>query len=648
MHFDADAIFGPGGLLAENLPNYECRTEQIAMAEHVYQALINERHALIEAGTGVGKSLAYLIPLIYYTVNQGKRAVVATNTITLQEQLFTKELPFLAEVLPLEFQAEVFKGRRNYLCLARLKEHEQKDLLGLADPGWRLLREWAATTTTGDRSEAPSQISGSIWSMVCCEKESCSEELCPEFGQCFYWQLRHRLNKAQIIITNHAMLLAHLQTGGNVLPSFDTVVIDEAHNLEETATSAFSHELNREQFLALHRTGVSLHSRLDGMVPAMSLMEMRVALDQVTAEANRYFQAIAPLLDGNTITLDEHTVAHFTRTDLPRLLDDLLNSLEMGEVEDSEGAALLNQFKEFTKNLRVDVELVLSAADPHFVFWAEHVNGEPTLTAAPILVQDELAEKLFAQIPSAILTSATLSTNGSFAYTKERIGLWEADELILGSPFNYKEQAILCVPYEAKPPRHPLYAKYTAYLILHTAAAARGGVMALFTSYRLMDEVADLIEEKLTEEGYSLFVQGDGPRGQLIEEFRQTPRAVLFGTNSFWEGVDIPGDALRAVVITRLPFAVPDRPVTAARLRAIEEAGGNAFMEYSVPQAILRLKQGFGRLIRTRQDRGAVVILDERIINSGYGSQFLSSLPPAHFTREITSLREFIGGNPSS
>ena len=283
MHFDAEAIFGPGGLLAQSLPGYECRIEQIAMAEHVYQALANEHHALIEAGTGVGKSLAYLIPLIYYTVAEGKRAVVATNTITLQEQLFTKELPFLAEVLPLDFQAEVFKGRRNYLCLARLKEHEQKDLLGMTEPGWRLLREWAAATTTGDRSEAPSQIPSAIWSMVCCEKESCPEELCPEFGRCYYWQLRHRLNKAQIIVTNHAMLLAHLQSGGNVLPSFDAVVIDEAHNLEDTATNAFSHELNRERFLGLHRTGVSLHGKLDGMVPAISIMEMRVAQDQVTA-----------------------------------------------------------------------------------------------------------------------------------------------------------------------------------------------------------------------------------------------------------------------------------------------------------------------------------------------------------------------------
>ena len=249
--------------------------------------------------------------------------------------------------------------------------------------------------------------------------------------------------------------------------------------------------------------------------------------------------------------------------------------------------------------------------------------------------------ELFRQVPSAI-ASATLSTAGSPRMSRTASAFLGA-ELILGSPFDFQSQAVLCVPQEAKHPRHPLYAKYTAYLILHTAAAAQGGTLALFTSYRLMDEVAGLVEDKLAQEGYTLLVQGDGPRGQLLEEFRTTQKAVLFGTNSFWEGVDVAGDALRAVVITRLPFAVPDRPVIAARLRAIERAGGNAFLEYSVPQAVLRLKQGFGRLIRTRRDRGAVVILDDRIVSSSYGSQFLDSLPPAHFTRDITALRSVFG-----
>ncbi|MGI6147899.1 MAG: ATP-dependent DNA helicase [Limnochordia bacterium] len=638
MQFDAESIFGPSGLLAQYLPGYEFRQEQLVMAEHIAHALAGQRHALVEAGTGVGKSLAYLIPLIYYAAGEGKRAVVATHTITLQEQLFTKDLPFLAQALPVEFTAEVFKGRRNYLCLARLQEQTQKNLLHLTDPSWRQLLDWAAATTTGDRSEVP-QIPTAIWNVVCCEKETCPEELCPLFDQCFYWKLRHKLSRAQLIVTNQALFLADLQAGGSILPKYDAVVIDEAHNLEEVATTCFSQELSREKFFALHRTGVSLIGKLEGLVPAVLLVDLRLTLDQVTMEAARYFDAILPLITPPTTALDDGNWRDFARTELPRLLEELVDSLDFGELDDGEANALAVQLKDFATNLGQTVNLILSGSDPGYVYWAELQGSEAVLFAAPIAVQDELADKLFSQVPTAILTSATLSTNGSFAYTKDRVGLVEADELILGSPFDFQRQAVLCVPHEAKPPRHPLYAKYTAYLILHTAAAAQGGTLALFTSYRLMDEVADLVAEKLAQEGYTLLVQGDGPRGQLLDEFRTTPRAVLFGTNSFWEGIDIPGDALRAVVITRLPFAVPDRPVTAARLRAIEQAGGNAFLQYSVPQAILRLKQGFGRLIRTHQDRGAVVILDERVISAGYGSQFLNSLPPAHFTRDIGALR---------
>lgn len=642
LEFKSQDLFGPSGTLEQHLPNYEYRQEQVTMADHVYQALINESHAIVEAGTGVGKTLAYLIPLIYFTVGQKKRAVIATHTITLQEQLFEKDIPFLRTVLPIDFKVEVFKGRSNYLCLRRLQEvlHGQGGQLALLD-NLEQLNLWVQTTETGDRNDAPSPIPQELWAAICCEKESCPEELCPHFRDCFYWGLRHKLSDAQIIVTNQAMLLADIRTEGSVLPKYHAVVVDEAHNLEDVATNSFSQEINRETLFAYYRTGVQLQAALQGLVPEYIVQDFRVTLDELAKEVGRYFSAIGPLITGFTTIIDETNRSDFAQTSLPKQLGEMGELIMECDLEESEVSGLVTQFDEFTTNLKNTLESIMAANDPQYVYWAEMQNGEPTLIAAPIDVSSTLQAALFADVPSVVLTSATLSTNQSFDYIRHRLGFQQANELILGSPFDYSKQAVLCVPYQAKHPNHNQYPQFTAYLILHTAAATQGGVLALFTSYYLMDTVAELIQPKLDEVGYSLFKQGDGPRLGLINDFQSTPHALLFGTNSFWEGVDIPGEALKAVVITRLPFAVPDRPVTAARLRAIEAGGGNSFVEYSVPQAILRLKQGFGRLIRTSSDYGGVVILDERILSASYGAQFIASLPPARFTRDIEELRAF-------
>ena len=645
LSFDAEELLGPKGLLAKTLSNYEYRPEQVEMSKHVYEALKNGTHGVIEAGTGVGKSLAYLLPLIHYTVEEKKLAVVATHTITLQEQLFQKDIPFLKEVLPCEFNVEVFKGRGNYLCLRRWQELVQGrgNQLGLVD-NLELLSRWVQETKTGDYNESPHAIPWELWSEIRCEKESCAEELCSYFGQCFYWSLRHRLGQAHLVITNQAMLLADARAEGRVLPGYDGVIIDEAHNLEEVATSTYSHELKREGFLAYYRTGTQLQATLRDIVPEYVIQDLNIILDELIREAGQYFAQMEHLITGYTVPLTEENRPHFIQTSLPKHLKDIQNVLKDCNLEeDGEVSGLLEQFALFTERLLTTLDLILLGNDPDFAYWAEIQNGEPALIAAPIRVGQLLEETLFEKTPSVILTSATLSTNQSFDYIQSQLGLKEASGLILGSPFAYDKQAILCVPREAKNPNHPRYTHYVAYLILRTLAYTRGGVLALFTSYSLMDEVADAICPKLDEVGYTLFKQGEGPRLGLIRDFQDQPRSLLFGTNSFWEGIDLPGDALRAVVITRLPFTSPDRPVTRARLAAIEDSGGNPFLEYSVPQAILRLKQGFGRLIRTKGDIGGVIILDERILTARYGVGFLASLPPARFTRDLEELRLLFG-----
>ncbi len=563
--------------------------------------------------------------------------VVTTNTLNLQEQLFHKDIPNLAEILPLQFTSKIFKGRQNYLCLRRLEElllglNPQKGLQEYAEA----LRSFSEQTETGDRLDLPESVPDQVWQAVCCQKESCPEEDCPFFKRCFYWQLRHALRKAHIIVTNHALLLADLQTENTVLPKYDAVIIDEAHNLEDVATSAFSPQVMNMYY----RTGLQLYFNTRSVLPLPEAENLRAVLDRVIDEANRYFPTIREYIGEFSLRIDEKNRHRFAQTDiLERLkkVQETLQDLHLGD--DSEGEALAKNLRQYTNTLAENIALILAADNPHYVFWGEMQYNEPSLQAAPLSVAEHLEEKFFSQVKSVILTSATLTTEKSFAYFKERIGLNGAQELILGSPFNYAKQAVLCVPTQAQSPRSPKFDWYNAYLILHTAARTKGGVLALFTSYSAMEETAELMAEKLEEVGYSLFVQGDDLRQNLVEKFIQTPQSILLGTNSFWEGVDIPGDALKAVVITRLPFAVPDRPVTAARLEAIDQRGGNSFREYSIPQAILRLKQGFGRLIRSSQDRGGVVILDNRILTASYGKAFLESLPPAKFTRNLDDLK---------
>ncbi len=639
MEYNTQAIFAPKGLLEKNLTLYEYRQEQATMAEQIHRCFIQQEHGIIEAGTGVGKSLAYLIPAIYYTCKEKKRIVVATHTINLQEQLYKKDIPMLQKTLPLQVTCAIFKGRSNYICLRRLQEvtlgqSAQQGLVRYAET----LNLWTESSSTGDRSDSPTPIPDQVWNGVCCQKESCPEEDCSFFKSCYYWQLRHRLSKTQIIVTNHSLLLADFVTDNSVLPRFDGVIIDEAHNLEDIATNAFSHQLSPQRIAAYYRTGLQLYYQLRPVIPMHESEDFRSLLDSFITEGSTYFQQLKPLVTSYTTPIDQKNKDKFIHQPLLTQLTMLAKHIKETKLDDGEISGLASQFLEYTSSLYENTELIFQAADPNYVFWAEVQGSDVGLQAAPLSVAQSLQKTLFSKVKSTILTSATLSTNQTFDYFKERIGLTHAQELQLGSPFDYRSQAVLCVPSNAQNPNHPNYDWYTAYFLLHILARTKGGVLALFTSYQGMEAVADLMQGKLDEVGYQLFMQGDDSRQNLIRNFLATPQSILLGTNSFWEGVDIQGSALRAVAITRLPFTVPDRPVTAARLKAIEAQGGNSFQSYSVPQAILRLKQGFGRLIRAKTDQGAVVILDQRILTASYGKQLLESLPPAQFTRNLDDL----------
>jgi ATP-dependent DNA helicase DinG len=678
--FSLYQFFAPGGLLSKAHPAYEFRRGQLQMAQAVEEALEERRHLIVEAGTGTGKTLAYLLPVI----RSGKRVIISTGTKNLQEQLFFKDVPALEQALFPEEDRRLsvcyMKGRNNYLCRKKLFDlTDQPVLSGLEEiEHYRAIAAWEKTTRSGDRAElAELPEASAVWHKLDARADTCLGQKCKEYDRCFITEMRRKAAESDIVIVNHHLFFADLAIkleaegapDAGVLPEAGAVIFDEAHELEDIAGNYFGISVSNLRMDELTRDVEHLMQREKLYTPQIS------GAIQSVRERSQLFFSLLPASEGRFAFdsrrefLEENGEEFIA---LNQSLNRLGAELEQLPQKPEEVFAISRR----AQQLQVQLRFVMENEDPNTVFWIERrgFRGAPGaalkgrgfshatakqfengasapegrfggrnnvfLQATPIEVGQILRECLWSKLETSVLTSATLAVGGGFEYIRQRLGLDHARELVVPSHFDYESQAILYVPPNLPDPRTPQFAAEATGVIRRLLEITRGRAFVLFTSYAQMN---DIYERLLGVLDYPMLKQGDAPKSVLLEEFRLTPNAVLFGTSSFWQGVDVQGEQLSCVIIDRLPFAVPSDPVVAARVKAIDASGGNAFFDYQVPSAVITLKQGFGRLIRSLHDRGLLALLDNRILKKQYGRIFVESLPKYGRTTDMKKVEAFFG-----
>jgi len=640
-------FFGPGGLLSRAHPAYEFRRGQLQMAQAVEQALSERHHLIVEAGTGTGKTLAYLVPVI----RSAKRVIISTGTKNLQEQLFRKDIPFLEQALFPNGEGKLnvcyMKGRANYLCRKKLYDlTDQPVLSGLEEiEHYRAISNWEKTTETGDRAEISSLPEASaLWHKLDARADTCLGQKCSVWEKCFITGMRRRAAESDIIIVNHHLFFADLgikqqaedAPDAGILPDVGAVIFDEAHELEDVAGSYFGVSVSNNRVEELCRDVESSMQR-NRLLSASIASAVKSLRDRAM-----FFFALLPQGNGRFAFDNRHEFLEENGDEFISLQNCLQRLGAELEGLSSKPEEIFN-FGRRTQELQVQLSFLLESDAKNTVFWIERRRGgrdkqNVFLQATPIDVAPILKTCLFDRLEAAVLTSATLAVGSGFEYMRRRLGLEYAREAVLPSHFDYQNQAVLYVPPDLPDPRTPQFHAKAADRIRQLLEITCGRAFVLFTSYAQMKEI---YERLLGELEFPMLLQGDAPKTALLEEFRLTPNSVLFATSSFWQGVDVQGEQLSCVIIDRLPFAVPTDPVVSARIKALNDEGGNAFFDYQVPAAVITLKQGFGRLIRSLHDRGLLALLDNRILKKAYGRVFIDSLPNYKRTTDLEQVERF-------